>query len=306
VLSRQRLSTAGRVPTLTGANGDASELPRAVTGFAAFRRDGFTTLPGFLEQHELGPLRAVIEASLAGSLPAGCKRPHNTLVPLRWNDPIVERVLASRRRIHALTRALAADDLRWISGYVSAKEPHSAALWWHQDWWCWDHPVTYRRAAAQVAVLCYLTATGTANGALRVLPGSHHRSVPLHAALPEAHAHEAGDLDSHHAAMTDAADQVTLAARAGDAIVADYRLLHGTHPNQTARRRDCLILTFAPSWQRLPRAIRGHLIRHPAQPTESEEPPKTGWQSRLLPRFDGRPRDLALNRIAPSVFAMRG
>lgn len=272
----------------------------------AFARDGFTVLRGFLEQRELGPLRAEVDVLLAAPLPEGCARPHDTLAPLRWNDSIVDRVLASKRRMSELSRAAAAEDLRWISGYVSVKDPRSEALWWHQDWWCWDHPVSYRRAAPQVAVLCYLTATDAVNGALRVLPGSHHRSVPLHAALPEAHAHEASELDDRHVAMSDADDQVTLEARAGDAVVADYRLLHGTHPNTSAERRDCVLLTFAPAWQRLPREIRAHLIRHPAQPTEGELPPDSSWADRFLPRFQGTPRDLTLNRVAPSVFAMRG
>ena len=271
---------------------------------AAFAHAGFAALAGFITQAELDPLRGEVDTVLAGPLPAGCARPHNTLAPLRWNDPVVDRMLGCERRIGALTEVLAAEDLRWISGYVSVKEPHSAALWWHQDWWCWDHPVSYRSSSAQVAVLCYLTDTGVSNGALRVLPGSHHRSVALHAALPEAHAHDADGLDCRHAAMSEHAEQVTLGVHAGDAVVTDYRLLHGTHPNTSARRRNCLLLTFAPSWRRLPADIRAHLIRHPAQPTAPEQPPATSWHSRLLPRFDGAPRDLPLSRVAPSRFAI--
>ena len=271
---------------------------------AGFGSDGFALLPGFITQGELEPLRDEVDTVLAGPLPAACARPHNTLAPLRWDAPAVARMLASDRRIRALTAVLAAEDLRWISGYVSVKDPHSAALWWHQDWWCWDHPVSYRRSPAQVAVLCYLTDTSASNGALRVLPGSHQRSVALHAALPEAHAHDAGDLDHRHAAMSEHAEQVTLEVRAGDAVVTDYRLLHGTYPNASAQRRDCLLLTFVPSWRHLPTEIRAHLIRHPAQPTAPEQPPRSSGYSRLLPRFDGVPRDLPLNRIAPSRFAM--
>src|SRR3989442_11996238 len=47
-----------------------------------------------------------------------CTRPHNTLAPLRWNDPIVGLLLKSDRRVQALTDVLRADDLKWISGYV--------------------------------------------------------------------------------------------------------------------------------------------------------------------------------------------
>ena len=197
---------------------------------------------------------------------------------------------------------MGADDLRWISGYVSAKEPRSPALWWHQDWWCWTTRSASSRRPRRSRSSRYLDATSATTGALRVLPGSHRRSLPLHAALPEAHARMDG-LDPAHPAMTDQPRQATLAVRAGDAIVVDYRLLHGTHPNTAARRRDCLVLTYAPSWLRLPAAIRAYLIRHPAQPSRRERPQRTDAR-RLLPTFAGRARDLPLNRIAPSEFAI--
>jgi hypothetical protein len=34
-----------------------------------------------------------------------------------------------------------------ISGYLSVKEPRTGALDWHQDWWCWDHPVSFEEPA---------------------------------------------------------------------------------------------------------------------------------------------------------------
>ena len=96
----------------------------------------------------------------------------------------------------------------------------------HQDWWCWDHAVSYRREAPQIAALCNLADTTAHNGALRVLPGSHLRSAPIHASLPEAHGQAAEYLEPGHVAMKDLPDQVTLGVRAGDAVVTDYRLLY--------------------------------------------------------------------------------
>jgi ectoine hydroxylase-related dioxygenase (phytanoyl-CoA dioxygenase family) len=195
--------------------------------------------------------------------------------------------------------------LRWVSGYVSTKEPRTPPLWWHQDWWCWNHPVTLRPAAAQVALLCYLTDTNQDNGALRLLPGSHRASVPLHAALRDTHAQDA-ELALDHVALSDQVGQVTLSARAGDAIVLDYRLLHGTHPNLSADRRDCLLLSFTPSWRGLDADIRAHLIQHLAQPTDDERPGRSSWHAELLPSFEGVRADLGLNREAPTRFAVRG
>jgi hypothetical protein len=267
-----------------------------------FERDGFAVLKGLVAGPDGLALRSAVDEALARPLPAGCARPHNTLVPLRWNDPVVARLLGSEPLVQRLVHALGADDLRWISGYLSVKGPRSAALWWHQDWWCWEHPVSFRCEAAQVAVLCYLTPTDERRGALRLLPGSHRRSVPLHTLLPEAHSQAADGLDPAHPAMSDQPGQLTFGLGAGDAVVIDYRLLHGTHPNHQPTRRDCLILSFTPSWRRLPTEIRAHLISHPAQPAADERPGDD--LAGLLPRFSGQRGDLPLSRDAPPCFAI--
>ena len=170
-------------------------------------------------------------------------------------------------RVAALRAATGASDLRWISGYVSVKDPRSGALEWHRDWWCWGHPVSYAEPAPQVALLVYLSDTDEGHGRVARRPGSHRG--------------ECGG-------------PVTCAARAGDAVAMDYRLDHGTHPNTTGRRRDAVILNFAPAWAALPADIRGHLISHHAQPAADEDPSGSAVAP-LLPRFDGPRRDLHLD-----------
>jgi phytanoyl-CoA dioxygenase PhyH len=228
-------------------------------------RDGYALLPGWIGGAELDAARAAADALVARGAAPACPRPNNTLLPLRWDDALVNLLVADRARVDALADATGAGDLRWISGYLSVKEPHTGALDWHQDWWCWDHPVSFEDAAPQVALLVYLSDTDERTGALRVRRGG----------------------------------PVTLPARAGDAVVLDYRLEHGTHPNAAAARRDAVLLSFAPSWAMLPEDIRGHLIAHAAQPGDGE--PATRLPvARLLPRHDGPRRDLPLNRIPPS------
>lgn len=102
------------------------------------------------------------------------------------------------------------------------------------------------------------------------MPGSHRASTPLHASLPEAHADDA-DLPAQHPALADQPNQVTLSLRSGDAVLLDYRLLHGTHPNMATERRDAVLLSFAPSWRELPKDVQAHLIQHPALPTQDED-----------------------------------
>lgn len=271
---------------------------------SSFQSAGWSRLPGFVDASELAALTAAADHVLAQERPPCMQRPGNDLVPLRWNDAIVATLLARQRRMARLTAAIAARELKWISAYVSTKAPHSPALWWHQDWWCWDHAVSFRRPASQVALLCYLGATDRESGALRLLPGTHHASLPLHALLPEAHGDDANALSPSHQAMSDYPGQVTLDMAAGDAVVIDYRLLHGTHPNARPSRRDCILLSFAPDWSALPDDLQAHLAMHPALPAQDEQTHREAATYRsLLPDFEGEPASLAVNRNAPAAFA---
>lgn len=278
--------------------GDLSSAPDLTGDLAT---DGFVGLPGLLTAAEVEAFARAAD-QLVGTPHAGaCERPNNTLIPLRWNHPIVAGTLGDEHRRSRLAQALGATDLRWISGYVSTKPPASPALWWHQDWWCWNHPISFERPAAQIAIACYLTDTAAENGALRVLPGSHLRSHPVHASLPEAHSDESGAVDHTHPAMRDQPDQVTAAVSAGDAVAMDYRLLHGTHANTSEVRRDCVLLNVAPAWADLPGEIRGHLISHPALPGPAETAEAAdAW----LPAYAGPRRDLELRRNAPASFGL--
>jgi hypothetical protein len=265
---------------------------------------GYAHLPGWLSGDALAATRDLVDAVMTDAPEdESCRRPNNTLVPLRWNDSAVAQILGDIQALQRLSRILGARDMRWISGYLSIKEPHSPPLWWHQDWWCWNHPASYRRAPSQVALLCYLIDTTVQNGALRVIPGSHARSIGLHSALPEAHADDSSVLPPDHAAMRDHPKQATLSVEAGDAVVTDYRLLHGTHANATGVRRDCVLLSFTPNWSELPEEIRGHLISHPALPG-ADETALRGVIAELLPSYDGPRADLPLNRNAPPDFRL--
>lgn len=278
----------------------------SATTAASFDRTGYAVIPGFIKPHDLGSISEAVEWVFAEPPHPGMSRPGNDLFPLRWNDKIVARILRSDRHLRLLASALAASDLKWLSGYVSTKQANTPPLWWHQDWWCWDHAISFRRPATQVAVLCYLSDTDAGNGALRVIPGSHHASSSIHALLPEPHGDHANALDHSHPAMADDPGQATLALRAGDAVVIDYRLLHGTHANETSLRRDCILLSFIPEWNTLPSELKAHLISHPALPNHSErEPLLASSYARMLPVFDGPSASLAVNRIPPPNFKIQ-
>ncbi|HJR72025.1 MAG TPA: phytanoyl-CoA dioxygenase family protein [Luteimonas sp.] len=260
--------------------------------------EGWALLRGFLAPAEVAKLQARAEAVAQEPEHGACVRPNNRLLPLRWSDPAVATALSSTHRRGRLARAVAATDLRWISGYVSTKPAFSGALPWHQDWWCWRHPVSMQRRPAQIVVACYLSATDAGNGALRVVPGSHRRRMRAHdRAFDLANMVGIASVESD-----DMPEQVTIAAEPGDAVAMDYRLLHGTHANATAVRRDAILLNFAPHWSDLPAELRSHLIQHPALPGRHERASAT---VRWLPSFSGKRRSLRLVRDVPVDFRSR-
>jgi ectoine hydroxylase-related dioxygenase (phytanoyl-CoA dioxygenase family) len=268
--------------------------------------DGWALLPGFLSAEALALARADLADSLSVRTPTCVRQPGNDLLPLRWDDLLVARILRSESHVQQIHDALEARDLRWISGYVSVKAPASPPLWWHQDWWCWDHPISFGLAAPQVAVLCYLADTDEKNGALRVLSGSHHANMPIHSELPESDGMRADGLPAHHPAMSDLSGQRTLSVRAGDAVALDYRLLHGTHANDGSHRRDCILLSFMPDWAGLPSELKAHLVMHSAQPgvDEARAVDDSGYAA-LLPAYAGAPASIDLNRRPPAAFRAR-
>jgi ectoine hydroxylase-related dioxygenase (phytanoyl-CoA dioxygenase family) len=105
--------------------------------------------------------------------------------------------------------------------------------------------------------------------------------------------------------MGDHPKQMTLCLRAGDAVVIDYRLLHGTHANESLARRDCVLLSFIPNWANLPSELKAHVSAHPALPTAEEIAEASRmphWH--VFPRFVGRPADITINRVPPPSFAI--
>ena len=269
-----------------------------MSGSSDFAVDGFTTIPALFEEPDLQEIEKQVQRGLALPRDPIMNRVGNHLVPLRWNDPIVARLLCRTSVLTRIGAAVAAADLRWISAYISSKDASTPALLWHQDWWCWDHAISFVSTAPQVAVLCYLSDTSHQTGALRVLPGSHLRRLPIHSALPEPHSAAAEQLAPDHPALSDLEGQITLNVRRGDAVAVDYRLLHGTHPNRGLSRRDALLFSFTPNWRFLPESVRAHLTMHPALPNSTEWPTIAAWRQGIFPRYDGTPTSLQINRMA--------
>lgn len=224
--------------------------------------DGSCVVPGVLDAGMLERMRQACAGVLAqaGAQHREAQRSTGSMIHIAA-DPAFADLIAWEPAQRALA-ALGMDGARFSSGYVISKPPGGPALFWHQDWWGWDDPVSYTDRPMQVFLMYYLTDTSPDNGCLRVLPGSHRRRHPMHDLLPAAHA---GDLarvaDPASPVYAAASGEVAVPVRAGDLLIGDARLLHGAYANRSAEERTLITLWFHPHFATQPAAIRSRVWR---------------------------------------------
>jgi hypothetical protein len=54
---------------------------------------------GFLSERETATARMLVESTLRLPQELTCTRPNNTLLPLRWTDPLIQLLLLSENRM---------------------------------------------------------------------------------------------------------------------------------------------------------------------------------------------------------------
>ena len=183
------------------------------------------------------------------------------------------------------------------SGFIISKPPHSPPLFWHQDWWGWNDPVSYVPMPQQVFLMYYLVNTSRENGCLRLIEGSHLKRHPLHDITPEAHTEDLRRVsDPDHPAYQSYPDERDVPVRAGDLVIGDSRLLHSARANKTDQRRTVITLWYHPIYNDLPAGMRARLAnRHPIPDHWSEEAARK--LAPLMPVYEGDCEELEWNRI---------
>ena len=221
--------------------------------------EGYCHLPGVFDPSFLASVQAMAAAAL-GTIGAKHRtqwKSQGSLIALADHPPFA--ALIAWPGLQAMFDRFGFDDTRFTSGYIISKPPGGPALFWHQDWWGWRHPISRTDRIAQIALFLYLTDTTRENGCLRVIPGSHRRPHPLHDVI-DAHDPALATVENPGApAYASHPDEVDVPVSAGDVVVADARLVHGAHPNRSGRERTNITLWWHPHYADLPPEIRARL-----------------------------------------------
>ena len=259
--------------------------------------DGFCVFEDILDTRMLDRVRAASDGLLDAqdSEHFEAQKSTGSMISV-YDDPFFAELVAWQPALDALA-ALGYPKPRWWSGYVISKPPGSPPLFWHQDWWGWDDPISYTDVPQQLFLMYYLVDTNPHNGCLRVLKGSHRKRHAMHDAASVAHSDMLRRAtDPTHPAYQPLPDDMAVPVNAGDLVIGDARLLHGAYGNQSDQRRTVITLWYHPEFDSAPEAIRAHLSDKQSRVNAWPERARQ-LVSALVPTYDGKAEPLAWNRV---------
>ena len=215
--------------------------------------DGVCVIESILDVEMLERVRAVASAQVA-ELSAEHRRQQQSTGSMVANRhlPQLAELTAWPRAWDALER-LGYADSKFSRAYLISKPPHSTQLFWHQDFTAWSgEPRAYDEVSPQLFAMFYLVDTTRANGCLRVIPGSHRKRHPLHDLIGAAHTDESRRMDDPDSPLyASVADEIDIAAKAGDMVLGDGRALHSAHPNRSDQERPLITIWYHPLFSQL-------------------------------------------------------
>jgi len=201
-----------------------------------YQADGYYAPIRVIPRAEADVLRGRLEAFEAeAGLLAGPLR-HKSHLLFTWLNDLVRHP----RVLDAVEDIIGPNILCWGSSFF-IKEPHNPGfVSWHQDSTYWGLD-----PADVVTAWVALSDSDAANGAMRVIPGTHKLDqVPHHDTFQSENLLSRGqevmvDVDERQAAM--------LELVAGEMSLHHVRLIHGSDPNPSGRRRIGFAIRYIPT-----------------------------------------------------------
>src|SRR5579872_334608 len=209
------------------------------TAVQQYREQGYIAPVPALSRAEAAGLRAHLEAYEAGvGVLAGPLR-HKSHLLFTWLNDLVRHP----RILDAVEDIIGPDILCWGTSFFIKEKRNPGFVSWHQDstYWGLEPPDII---TAWVA----FTDSNAANGAMRVIPGSHkmdqvpHRDTFAAENLLSRGQEIMVEVDESRAAMLELA--------AGEMSLHHVRLIHGSDPNPSDDRRIGFAIRYVPTYVR--------------------------------------------------------
>lgn len=195
-----------------------------------YRDDGFVVLRNAVPAEFVTPLLDAVGRDALVVVDADGNRQH--LNSWTWcGDDLIGRIPRCEPLVALAARVIGGPVHHWHSK-LSWKSPGSPGSWdWHQDYAFWREEGVARPAMTTVGIA--LDDHDSTNGCLRIIAGSHRHGVLAHPSVGHGRAADPSVVDQ----LRESSPAIDVELAAGDAIVFDCRLLHGSGPNRTDRPR---------------------------------------------------------------------
>jgi ectoine hydroxylase-related dioxygenase (phytanoyl-CoA dioxygenase family) len=204
-----------------------------------YQEHGYYAPLRVLSPAEAAALRSRLEAFEAGAGPLAGKLRHKSHLLFTWLNELVRHP----RILDAVEDVIGPDILCWGSSFFIKEPCNPGFVSWHQDSTYWGLD-----PADVITAWVAFTDSSAANGAMRVIPGSHtmdqvpHRDTFRPENLLSRGQEIMVDVDASQAAM--------LELSAGEMSLHHVRLIHGSDPNPSGDRRIGFAIRYIPTYVR--------------------------------------------------------
>jgi non-haem Fe2+, alpha-ketoglutarate-dependent halogenase len=204
-----------------------------------YREQGYVAPIRVLSTVEAAELRRRLESFEAGAGPLAGKLRQKSHLLFTWLNDLVRHP----RILDAVEDVIGPDILCWGSSFFIKEVRNPSFVSWHQDSTYWGLD-----PADVVTAWVALSNSTAANGAMRVMPGSHKlEQIPHHDTFRPENLLSRGQ---EIMVEVDEAEAVMLELQAGEMSLHHVRLIHGSDPNPSEQRRIGFAIRYIPTYVR--------------------------------------------------------
>jgi non-haem Fe2+, alpha-ketoglutarate-dependent halogenase len=203
---------------------------------ARYQAEGYLAPIRALSTAEASSYRQRLEtAESSGRLPEGALRNKSHLL-----FPMLYDLIRHPGIVDAVEGVLGPDILCWSSSFFIKDPRNKSYVSWHQDLTYWGLD-----PADIVTAWVALSESTNENGAMRVMPGTHTTDI-----IPHSDTFNPDNLLSRGqeiAVEVDASKSVALELQPGEMSLHHVKLIHGSEPNPSAKRRIGYAIRYIPT-----------------------------------------------------------